>query len=125
MSKKSMSWWRSSPPPTLHLIYEGKPVAELKRIKMGDEQWFYFRYLAAFKLARLAPLPGLPDSDEGLWSRQLWAYFAERIPDIHRPEIEALMRERKINRFDELEMLEALGSQTVTDPFEIRRAEVA
>ncbi len=122
---KSMSWWWKSPPPTLHLIYEGKPVAELRKVKKGDEYFFYFRYLPAFRLARLAPLPGLPESNEGLWNKQLWPYFVERIPDTRRPEIEALMRERKINRYDELQMLEELGSQTITDPFEIRRAEAA
>lgn len=119
---KSVSWWWKSPPPTLHLIYQGKPVAELKKMKMGDEQLFYFRYLPAFKLARLAPLPGLPESKEEHWSKQLWGYFVERIPDTRRPEIEAVMRERKINRYDELQMLAELGSHTVTDPFEIRRA---
>jgi len=117
-----MSWWWKTPPPTLHLIYEGKPVAELKKVKMGEEQLFYFRYLAAFKQAHLAPLPGLPESKEEHWSQHLWAYFVERIPDIRRPEIEAVMRQRKINRFDELQMLAELGSQTITDPFEIRRA---
>lgn len=92
---------------------------------MGDEQIFYFRYLPAFKLANLAPLPGLPDSKEEHWSNHLWAYFVERIPDTRRPEIEAVMRERKINRYDELQMLAELGGQTITDPFEIRRAEAA
>jgi hypothetical protein len=78
--------------------------------------------LPAFKLAKLAPLPGLPESKEEYWSKQLWAYFVERIPDTRRPEIEAVMRERKINRYDELQMLAEPGRQTVTDPFEIRRA---
>ncbi len=46
-------------------------------------------------------------------------------PDTSRPEIEDLMRERKIHRYDELQMLAELGSQTITDPFEIRRATAA
>ena len=47
------------------------------------------------------------------------------MPDNHLHPLEALMRERKINRYDELQMLAELGSHTITDPFEIRRAAAA
>ncbi len=113
-------WWKT-PPPTLHLVYAGRPVAELKKERMGEQQLYHFRYLPAFKEENLAPLPGLPDSVQDHWSENLWGFFAERIPDIHRPEIDALLKARKINRFDELVLLAELGSRTITDPFEIHR----
>jgi hypothetical protein len=117
-----ISWWYKTPPPTLHLFYQGAQVAELKKVKMGEQEMYAFRYLPAFRAARLAPLPGLPNIDEEYWSKELWGFFAERIPDIHRPEIEALIKARRINRYDEFQMLVELGGHSVTDPFEIRRA---
>jgi hypothetical protein len=113
--------WLKMPPPTLQLIYSGRPVAELKREKMGVQQLYHFRYLPAFKELSLAPLPGLPESSSDHWSADLWAFFTERIPDIRRPEIDAFLKVNKINRHDDLVLLAELGGRTVTDPFEIRR----
>jgi hypothetical protein len=119
MSKLSF-WWKT-PPPTLHLVYAGKHVAELKRVKLGNQQLYQFRYLPAFKELNLAPLPGLPKVDEDNWSAELWGFFAERIPDVTRPEVDALIKAKRINRYDQLQMLAELGGHSVTDPFEITR----
>lgn len=113
--------WLKTPPPTLQLVYGGRPVAELKKERMGEQELYHFRYLPAFKEQNLAPLPGLPDTLQDHWSEDLWGFFAERIPDIRRPEIDALLKARKINRHDELVLLAELGGRAVTDPFEIRR----
>lgn len=113
--------WKT-PPPTLHIYFADIQVAELERVRNGDQELFHFRYLPAFAEQRLAPLPGLPDLDREYWSKDLWAFFTERIPDTRRPEIEALLRSRRINRYDPLQMLAELGGRSITDPFEIRRA---
>lgn len=113
--------WLKTPPPTLQLIYASRPVAELKREKMGSQELYHFRYLPAFKELNLAPLPGLPNDKPDHWNEDLWAFFAERIPDIRRPEIDAFLKANRINRFDDLALLAELGGRAVTDPFEIRR----
>lgn len=103
----------TTPPPKLHVLFEGKEVAELVRYR--DK--FIFRYLDAFQQLRLAPFPGLPLGREYV-SRELPRFFAERIPDVRRPEIRELIRKHGIEQ-DELTLLAALGRMSVTDPFEL------
>jgi len=68
----------------------------------------------------LAPLPGLPYSEDVLVSRELWPFFLERIPDVRRPEIQAWMKQHKLSEYDDIRLLTELGAHSATDPFEIR-----
>jgi HipA-like protein len=107
----------SSPPPKLHVLYRGTDVAELARQK-GH---YVFRYLEAFRRLGLASFPGLPDvsPSKEYRSTELPRFFAERIPDVRRPEIRELIRREQIPEHDELALLAALGRMSVTDPFEL------
>lgn len=113
----------SSPPPQLHVMFHGTDVAELMRQK----DRYVFRYLDAFNRLGLAPFPGLPDVAPGreYVSTDLPRFFAERIPDVRRPEIRELIRRERIDEHDELALLAALGRLSVTDPFELRAAVAA
>lgn len=107
----------SSPPPKLQVLYRGTNVAELVRQK----DRYVFRYLEAFQRLGLASFPGLPDvspSKEYI-STDLPRFFAERIPDVRRPEIREWIRREQILEHDELTLLAALGRMSVTDPFEL------
>jgi HipA-like protein len=105
----------SSPPPKLHVLFHGTDVAELTRTKEG----YVFKYLDAFKTLGLAPFPGLADVSQSYSSHELPRFFSERIPDVRRPEIKELIRQKKIRETDELALLAALGRLSVTDPFEL------
>ena len=106
----------SSPPPKLHVLYQGTNVAEL----MKTRGKFVFKYLPAFQTLRLAPFPGMTDVTMTEYvSTDLPRFFAERIPDIRRPEIKELIRQKRIPETDELALLAALGHLSVTDPFEL------
>jgi len=105
----------SSPPPKLHVLYQGTDVAELVRQK----DHYVFRYLDGFRHLQLTPFPGLPDLGKEYISPDLPRFFAERIPDLRRPEIRELIRIQKIQQDDELALLAALGRMSVTDPFEL------
>jgi HipA-like protein len=107
----------SSPPPKLHVLYHGTDVAELAR----DRDRYVFRYLEAFHRLGLAPFPGLPDvsPSKAYCSTGLPRFFAERIPDVRRPEIRERIRREQIPENDELALLAALGRLSVTDPFEL------
>lgn len=113
--------FRKGPPPTLQIFYQGTMVAELSKAGRGTEAVYSFRYLPAFRALNLAPLPGLPYSDSPLQSSALWPFFAERIPDVRRPEIQAWMKIKKLSGYDDIGLLGALGAHSITDPFEIRR----
>ena len=116
------SRFHKGPPPTLQILYQGTLVAELNKVKQDSRSVYTFKYLPAFKALNLADLPGLPYSAEPQTASMLWPFFAERIPDVRRPEIQASMKIRRLSEYDDIGLLAALGSHSVTDPFEIRRA---
>jgi HipA-like protein len=109
----------SSPPPKLHVVFHGVDVAELT--KQRDR--YVFRYLDAFDKLGLARFPGLQKTENV--SLDLPRFFAERIPDVRRPEIKELIRRERIPEHDELALLAALGRLSVTDPFELVMAAAA
>jgi HipA-like protein len=113
----------SSPPPKLHVLFRGTDVAALTKRK----DRYVFTYLETFQKLGLAPFPGLADvtpSKEHV-SVDLPRFFAERIPDVRRPEIRELIRQKAIPEDDDLALLAALGRLSVTDPFELVLQSVA
>ena len=113
------SRFQKGPPPTLQILYQGTQVAELTKTGEGQAARYSFKYLPAFERLKLAPLPGLPISASPLQSRELWSFFAERIPDARRPEIHAWMKLKGLTERDDIRLLAELGAHSVTDPFEI------
>src|SRR5580698_6477628 len=115
--KKMFRTHYSSPPPKLHVLYHGTDAAELVR----QRDHYVFRYLEAFQRLGLASFPGLPDvsPSKEYSSTDLPRFFAERIPDVRRPEIREWIRREQIPEHDELALLAALGRMSVTDPFEL------
>lgn len=103
----------TSPPPKLHVVFHGVDVAELTKHK----DRYVFRYLDAFDRLGLSRFPGLQEKESQ--SSDLPRFFAERIPDVRRPEIKELIRRERIPEHDELALLAALGRLSVTDPFEL------
>jgi len=116
------SRFHKGPPPTLQIIYRGTVVADLSKKTSSTETVYTFRYLPAFKMMKLAPLPGLPFSEIPRQSHDLWPFFAERIPDARRPEIKAWMSAKQIDPEDDIRLIAELGSHSITDPFEIQFA---
>jgi HipA-like protein len=115
--KKMFRTGYSSPPPKLHVFFHGTDVAELTR----QRDRYVFKYSEAFQRLGLAPFPGLPDVSptKEYCSAELPRFFAERIPDVRRPEIREWIRREKIQEDDALALLAALGRISVTDPFEL------
>jgi len=106
----------SGPPPTVQVLFEGEPVAELKSVR-GKYQ---FRYLPGFKVKGLASLPGFTDLEKCYESVDLFPFFEERIPDLRRPEIREWVRTKGLDEQDRLALLCALGRRSVTDSYELR-----
>jgi HipA-like protein len=102
-----------TPPPTLLVSYADQNVAELKKVK-GK---YLFRYLEAFKVLNLSPLPGLPQAEGDVSYDALPLFFKERLPDPRRPEISDWLRKNQIDPDDDLLLLSVLGTRSITDPF--------
>jgi hypothetical protein len=105
----------TTPPPTLKLVYQGTPVAELKR----EGQGFWFRYFDTFTTLGLEPLPRLPLGSD-YHGPELPVYFRERLPDVHRADVRRLVQQFDIPTDDPLLLLATLGKHTITDPFEFQ-----
>jgi len=108
----------NEPPPTVEVLYDDKPVAELAYTKGV----FTFRYLPAFSDFKLAPIPGFPTIalEKRYVRAKLWPFFAQRIPDKRRPEIQRVMEVLGLLEANELRLLAELGAHSVTDPYTLR-----
>lgn len=115
---KAWKFRYKEPPPTLEVLYQGTRVAELEKYVQG----FVFRYLRVFQQLGLSPFPGLPLTTADIPSQELPVYFAERLPDLKRPEVRERMRELGVSPDDTFRVLAELGSHAVTDPFVFRLA---
>src|SRR5579859_1232688 len=107
----------SGPPPSIQLLFDGEPVAELSKVPQGN---YFFKYLPTFKSLNLAPLPGFPDLARVYESQDIFPFFEERIPDTRRPEIREWIKKHGLSEEDKLSLLAALGRKAVTDSFELR-----
>lgn len=116
--KRLWHYGYKTPPPTLEVLYQGEPVAELQKFPQG----FVFRYLPAFRQFCLSPFPGLPSDKGELPFVELPAFFQERLPDMRRPEIQEMIRLYSIQQDNKLQLLAKLGTHAITDPFELRLA---
>ncbi len=119
--------WESrfrTPPPRLEVVFDETVVAVLGRRRDG---WYTFKYLPTFGQLSLAPLPGFPKVDDREYvSIDLFPFFAERIPELRRPEVqEWLKKHPSIDVSDKLGLLAALGKESVTDSYELRPPKVA
>jgi HipA-like protein len=110
-----------TPPPTLFVLLDSIAIAELKQVKSK----YLFSYLPAFAQFGLASFPGLPFTNEAQEFADLPAFFAERLPDLRRPEIRDWMKQHGVAEEDKLQLLASLGAHAVTDPFELRLQRVA
>jgi HipA-like protein len=111
--------WRyryKTPPPTLQVLYQHTLVAELQEFRTGG---YLFRYMPEFQHMNLSPFPGLPIGKDSLFS-ELPAFFAERLPDMRRPEVREAVEKSGIPKENKLRLLATFGSHAITDPFEFR-----
>lgn len=113
---KTLGFSFTEPPPRLAILLSGVEVAEL----IIDRAEYVFRYLPAFSSFNLAPIPGFPDMHKQYRSGRLWPFFAERIPDQRRPEIQEVMQREGLKTASVLKLLATLGAHSITDPFELR-----
>jgi len=85
----------------------------------GDE--FVFRYTPEFRLrAELPPIPDFPDKEREYRMADLWPFFEQRIPPVERPDVEEVLRRRKMSPdSDRLLLLSELGRRALSSPYEL------
>ena len=98
------------------LKYGDLPVGTLS---VEDGVW-KFEYSEQYKHSKFfRPLVEFPDMDKIYESKELWQFFASRIPSPEQPEVEEILRREQISEDDSVALLKRFGSRTVSNPFQL------
>ena len=82
-----------------------------------DSQWT-FKYSDEFKTKKgLNPIIDFPDPDKVYINKQLWPFFASRIPSLNQPFQLRKINKANIKQDDSVGLLRLFGSETITNPF--------
>lgn len=100
------------------LTYGDLPVGTLT---VQDSLW-QFEYSDEFKRSDLRPIVEFPEVEKVYQSKDLWQFFAMRIPSPEQPEVEEILRREHIEEDDAVKLLKRFGGRTIANPFELRLA---
>lgn len=90
-------------------------------VLLRDAGGWSLRYTEEFKdQDRVSPLVPFPDVTKVYRSKEIWPFFAVRIPSIARPEIERTVHSEQLDYSDVAAMLSRFGKRSIADPFELR-----
>ena len=84
-----------------------------------DEDEYVFRYDSNYA-AR--PISAFPDMDHEYRSKQLWPFFAIRIPPLDREDVREEITNRAIEKDQVIEILGSLARVSVSNPYEFKLA---
>lgn len=108
---------------TAVLLYERGKSGEPRLVGRlsQDRDEFVFEYDSAFAsspdIEPLSPFPQLRDTYR---SKDLWPFFAVRIPPLRRADVRALLESRGVKPGQTLQLLGLLARKSATNPYELR-----
>ncbi len=70
----------------------------------------------------LRPLVEFPDVTRSYENRELWQFFASRIPSPEQQEVEAILQRENIAEDDAVSLLRRFGQRTIANPFQLEYA---
>jgi HipA-like protein len=102
------------------LLADGIPVGTLSCEK-GD---WYFKYTDEFKqhTEEYNLITGFPDLEKTYKSEMLWPFFQVRIPGLKQPAIQEILKNEKIDKENEVELLKRFGQKTISNSYELKIA---
>ena len=99
-----------------HLLY-GKLL--IGTLTYDGENW-NFKYSDIYKeTLRIIPVIDFPDFNKEYISKELWPFFATRIPSLNQPYHLKKIRKANIREDDSVELLKLFGKDTITNPFSL------
>jgi HipA-like protein len=79
-----------------------------------------FEYSEQYKQSKdFRPLVEFPDVDKVYESKELWQFFASRIPSPEQPEVDEILKREQISEDDSIALLKRFGTRTVSNPFQL------
>lgn len=80
-----------------------------------------FKYSEEYKNNnKLNAIIDFPDKQKGYESKELWPFFASRIPSINQPFHFKKINKAKISITDTVGLLKLFGNETITNPFQLQ-----
>lgn len=70
----------------------------------------------------LRPLVEFPDTNRAYENKNLWQFFASRIPSPEQAEVETILQQENIGEDDAVNLLRRFGRRTITNPFQLEYA---
>jgi HipA-like protein len=70
----------------------------------------------------LRPIVEFPDVNKIYQSKELWQFFASRIPSLEQAEVEEIIKREHIEEDDAVRLLKRFGERTITNPFNLKAA---
>lgn len=81
---------------------------------------FVFKYDRQFVSAADAePIPGFPQLESDYRSRELWPFFAVRIPPASRTDVRDALKHHGLRRDQTLEVLGTLARRSISNPYQL------
>ena len=79
-----------------------------------------FEYSEQYKQSKaFRPLVEFPDVDRVYESKELWQFFASRIPSPEQPEVDEILKRERISEDDSVALLKRFGTRTISNPFHL------
>jgi HipA-like protein len=100
---------------------DGDPL-DVGILRREDDAWL-FRYTEEYRSRRdeLRPLEGFDDLDREYRSKDLFPFFAVRIPPADRPDVKRVLEKRQVDNPDIVDLLRIFGRRAGSSPaFELR-----
>lgn len=102
-----------------HLVY-GKLLIG---ILMYNGEYWSFKYSDEFiKDTRVNLIIDFPHLEKEYTSKELWPFFATRIPSLNQPYHLKKIQKANIRDNDSVELLKLFGNETITNPFRLTPA---
>jgi HipA-like protein len=77
-----------------------------------------FRYSTEFlKQSDIRTLIDFPDQNRIYRSKNLWPFFAHRIPSLAQPQVQEVIKEEGLDVHDQALLLARFGRRAISDPF--------
>lgn len=91
-------------------------------LSVEDSVW-KFVYSEEFKRShQFRPIVEFPDVNRVYENRDLWQFFAARIPSIEQDEVLEILQRENISETDSVGLLKRFGKQTIANPFSLEVA---
>ena len=104
--------------------FKGQFVLTYNKLVIGhlsiNEGKWTFKYSEEFKRQNdVLPLSNFPDKNAVYTSKELWPFFASRIPSEAQLEGRDILSEKEVER-NEVNLLRKYGHKTITNPFTLQ-----